>query len=251
MTPKTPQEIELLAEGGHILARIMRDLAGMCAPGAKARDLDAYAEEEIKKAGGEPSFKGFGSPGQEFPNALCVSPNDMLVHGIPHRALIFKEGDLIGLDLGMRYKGLYTDHATTVPVGAISAEDERLLAITRQCLDRGIAKALIGNRLGDIGHAVQEYAEELGYGVIRSLTGHAVGYGVHEEPRIPNYGKAGSGDEIVEGAVLAIEPMIAIGGPDVQTAEDGWGVVTRDKTRSAHFEHTIAVTKGGPRILTQ
>lgn len=251
MKPKTAQEIEALAEGGHILARIMKDLVTMCVPGARAADLDAYAEEAIRKAGGKPSFKGFGKPGQEFPNALCVSPNDMLVHGIPHEKLVFKTGDLIGLDLGMEYRGLYTDHAVTVPVGEVSKEDERLLAVTRECLEQGIAQARVGNHLGDIGRAVQSYAEGMGYGVIRALTGHAVGYTVHEEPRVPNYGKSGEGEEIPEGAVLAIEPMIAIGKHDVATAPDGWGVVTQDHTRAAHFEHTVAVTKNGPRILTQ
>lgn len=251
MKPKTAEEIEILAEGGHALARIMKDLVKMCVPGANAADLDAYAEAEIKKAGGAPSFKGFGKPGEEFPNALCVSPNDMLVHGIPHKDVVFRDGDLIGLDIGMEYQGLYTDHAVTVPVGGISKEDERLLAVTRECLERGIAEARAGNHLGDIGHAVQSYAENLGYGVIRALTGHAVGYAVHEEPRIPNFGKRGQGEEILEGVVLAIEPMIAIGKHDVKTAPDGWGVVTQDGTRAAHFEHTVAVTKNGPRILTQ
>ncbi len=250
MKLKSPEEIKKLAEGGHILAKIMKDVVARCVVGADASDLDAYAEEAIRKAGGSPSFKGFGKPGEEFPNALCVSPNDMLVHGIPHEKLVFKEGDLIGLDLGMEYKGLYVDHAVTVPVGEISERDERLLVVTRECLERGIAQAHVGNRLGDIGHAVQEYAEKLGYGVIRKLTGHAVGYAVHEEPRIPNFGKQGDGEEILEGAVLAIEPMIAIGGADVATAPDGWGVITADGTRAAHFEHTVAVTKNGPRILT-
>ncbi|MBI2050447.1 MAG: type I methionyl aminopeptidase [Parcubacteria group bacterium] len=251
MKPKTAKEIELLAEGGHILACIMKDLVARCVAGANASDLDALAEEEIRKAGGSPSFKGFGKPGEEFPNVLCVSPNDMLVHGIPHKDLAFREGDLIGLDLGLEYKGLYTDHAVTVPIGDISEEDERLLAVTRECLERGIAQAVAGNHLGDIGHAVQEYAEKLGYGVIRKLTGHAVGYSVHEEPRIPNFGKAGSGEKIMAGAVLAIEPMIAIGGADVKTADDGWGVVTADGARAAHFEHTVVAATNGPRILTQ
>ncbi len=251
MKPKTPREIEILAEGGHILARIMKDLVARCVPGATAARLDAYAEAEIRTAGGTPSFKGFGKAGEEFPNALCISPNDMLVHGIPSEELVFKEGDLIGLDLGMEYKGFYTDHAVTVPVGDVSEEDERLLVVTRECLERGIAQARVGNRIGDIGHAVQSYAEPLGYGVIRKLTGHAVGYGVHEEPRVPNYGEEGEGEEIPEGAVFAIEPMIAIGAHDVKTAPDGWGVVTADGTRAAHFEHTVAVTKNGPRILTQ
>ncbi|OJI07573.1 type I methionyl aminopeptidase [bacterium CG10_46_32] len=250
MKPKTPQEIEILAEGGHILARIMKELVRKCVVGAHAADLDLYAEAEILKAGGTPSFKGFGNPGEEFPNTVCVSPNDMLVHGIPHADLVFKKGDLIGLDIGMKYKGLYTDHAMTVPVGDISEADERLLVVTRECLDRGIAQARVGNHLGDIGYAVQSYAEELGYGVIRALTGHAVGYGVHEEPRIPNYGKPGEGEKIIEGAVLAIEPMIAIGTHTIKTADDGWGVVTTDGSAAAHFEHTVVVTKNEPRILT-
>lgn len=250
MNPKTPQEIELLAEGGAHLARIMRSLCAMAVPGASAGELNAFAESEIEKLGARPSFKGFGPAGKEFPSALCISPNDMLVHGIPYDKLTFSQGDLVGIDIGMEYKGLYTDHAVTVAVGAVSEEIKKLLHVTRECLELGIAQARIGNHLGDIGHAVQTHAERAGYGVVRTLTGHAVGYGVHEEPRIPNYGTPGEGEEIVEGAVLAIEPMITVGTHEVKTASDGWGVVTADGKLSAHFEHTVAVTKSGPRILT-
>lgn len=250
MNPKTPQEVELLAEGGHHLARIMRELVAMAVPGASAGELNRYAESEIKKLGAAPSFKGFGPKGKEFPAALCISPNDMLVHGIPYDKLTFSEGDLVGIDIGMEYKGLYTDHAVTVAVGKAAPEIEKLLAVTRECLELGIAEAKIGNHVGDIGHAVESHAEQAGYGVVRTLTGHAVGYEVHEEPRIPNYGKSGGGEEIVEGAVLAIEPMITVGTHEVKTAADGWGVVTADGKLSAHFEHTVAVTAAGPRILT-
>ncbi len=250
MKPKSKEEIEILAEGGHKLAEILKELVKKCDVGVTAKELDDHAENRIKAAGGTPSFKGFGSAGQEFPNAICVSPNSMVVHGIPYKELEFKNGDLIGVDIGMKYKGLFTDHAVTVAVGDASEEDQKLLDVTRQCLDIGIKESRVGNKLGDIGYAVQAYAEKQGYGVVRRLTGHAVGYDVHEEPRIPNYGKSGTGEELVEGAVLAIEPMIVLGGHDIKTSDDGWGVETADGTMSAHFEHTIAVTKDGPRILT-
>ena len=250
MKPKTKQEIEILAQGGHNLAQILKQIVKKCDVGVSARELDELAEELIAKAGGKPSFKGFGARGQEFPNAICVSPNSMLVHGIPYQDLEFKEGDLIGIDVGMEYKGLFTDHAVTVAVGAVSEEAEKLLTVTKECLRIAIEQAKIGNHIGDIGFAVQEYAEGLGYGVIRKLTGHAVGYSVHEEPRIPNYGESGQGQELVQGAVLAIEPMVAIGKHDVKTSDDNWGVETADKSLAAHLEHTVAITKQGPRILT-
>jgi len=248
--PKSPQEIDVLAEGGALLARIAEELASRCIPGTTAAELNEYAEAEIEKTGGTPSFKGYGPKGQEFPAALCVSPNEMLVHGIPYKKLVFKEGDVVGIDIGMKYKGMFTDHAITVPVGQVGHEVRQLLAVTRECLVLGIAEAIIGNHIGDIGNAVQAYAESRGYGVVRQLTGHGVGYAVHEDPQIPNYGTRGIGDVLIEGAVLAIEPMINIGTHKVKTAIDGWGVVTADGKMSAHFEHTVAVTKGGPRILT-
>lgn len=250
MKEKTDKEIKILAEGGAKLAQIMRELVKMCDVGARASELDEYAEKRITELGGKPSFKGFGPVGQEFPNALCVSPNDMVVHGIPHKDLEFKEGDLIGLDVGMEYKGLFTDHAVTVPVGKISDDAQRLLEVTKECLKIGIDQCKDGNHLGDIGHAIQNHAQTKGFGVVRKLTGHAVGYSVHEDPKIPNYGKAGKGEELKIGAVLAIEPMINLGTDDVKTAQDGWGVVTADNNLAAHFEHTVAITKDGPRILT-
>ncbi|MDP1709344.1 MAG: type I methionyl aminopeptidase [Candidatus Komeilibacteria bacterium] len=250
MKLKTEKEIEILAEGGHILAEILAELAKMCQPGVTAAELDIEAEKRIRAAGGEPSFKNFGPLGSEFPASLCVSPNEMVVHGIPYKHLIFKDGDLVGLDLGMKYKNLFTDHAVTIPIGKISPEAAKLIIATKECLRLGIEAARPGNRLGDIGYAVQKYAEDQGYGVVRSLTGHAVGYAVHEEPRVPNYGEAGKGEELKVGAVLAIEPMINLGTHEVKTADDGWGIITADKKLSAHFEHTIAITKNGPRILT-
>lgn len=250
MKLKTAEEIEILAEGGHLLVEIMKELVKMCQLGVAAAELDKFAESQIRKVGGEPSFKNFGPIGKEFPAALCVSPNEMLVHGIPYDDLIFKEGDLIGMDLGMKYKSLYTDHAVTVPIGKVSDVAKKLLQVTKECLRLGIEAAQVGNHLGDIGYAVQSYAEGLGYGVVRKLTGHAVGYDVHEEPKVPNYGKAGQGEELKTGAVLAIEPMINIGGHNVKTADDGWGVVTADGSLAAHFEHTVAVTEAGPRVLT-
>jgi len=172
------------------------------------------------------------------------------VHGIPYKDLEFKEGDLVGLDIGMEYKGLFTDHAITVPIGKITDENKKLLKVTKECLQLGINIAQVGSHLGDIGYAIQKHAQENGFGVVRSLTGHGVGYAVHEDPKIPNYGKPDKGEELKQGAVLAIEPMINLGTYDVKTGDDNWGVVTADKKQSAHFEHTIVVTKDGPKILT-
>jgi|TARA_B100001971_G_C18238862_1_gene569321 methionyl aminopeptidase len=250
MKLKSLEEIDILEEGGTKLAQIMRELVEMCSAGMTADILDKEAEARIIKFGGKPSFKGFGPVGQEFPNTLCISPNEMVVHGIPSKNLKFKEGDIIGLDIGMEYKGLFTDHAVTIGIGVISDEAKKLLDITKECLQVGIDAAQVGSHIGDIGCAVQSRAEGAGYGVVRKLTGHSVGYAVHEEPKIPNFGKAGKGEELKEGMVLAIEPMINIGTHDVKTADDGWGVVTTDNKLAAHFEHTVAVTKQGPRILT-
>ena len=250
MIKKTQEEIKILQEGGTKLAQIMRELCDMCEQGISALELDKEAEERIIKAGGKPSFKGFGQAGQEFPNSLCVSPNETVVHGIPSHDLIFKDGDLIGLDLGMEYKGLFTDHAVTVPIGKVSDEANRLLQVTKECLDLAIGQVRVGNHLGDIGHVVQEHAEKEGFSVVRKLVGHGVGHGVHEEPRVPNYGQPGKGGEIEEGMVLALEPMVNLGTHDVQTADDGWGIVTADSKLAAHFEHTVAATKDGPLVLT-
>jgi methionyl aminopeptidase len=250
MNPKTTKEIQILAEGGKFLAQVVRDIISIAKSGTKANELNIYAENEIIKFGGEPSFKGFGAKGHEYPSGICISPNNMVVHGIPSSDIEFKEGDIVGIDIGMKYKGLYTDHAVTFGIGKISDEAEKLISITKECLMLGIEKSVIGNRLGDIGNVIQEKAESCGYGVVRELTGHAVGYDVHEEPRIPNYGKPGTGEEIIEGAVLAIEPMINIGTHKIKTHKDGWGILTEDNNLSAHFEHTIAVTKNGPIILT-
>lgn len=251
MKLKSEKEIEILAEGGHLLAEILAKVAAMCQAGVAAADLDAEAEKLILACGAEPSFKNFGIIGQEFPASLCVSPNEMLVHGIPRKELVFKEGDLVGLDLGMKYKGLFTDHAVTVGVGKISDAARKLLEVTEECLRLGIIAAQPGNKVGDIGAAVQQYAEGLGYAVVRALTGHEVGYAVHEDLRVPNFGEARTGAKLAPGLVIAIEPMINIGTHEVLTASDGWGIVTADGSLAAHFEHTVAITKDGPRILTK
>ncbi len=251
MKLKSPEEIEILAEGGHLLSEILAKVAALCQAGVSAAALNEEAERLILEAGAESSFKNFGPIGQEFPASLCVSPNEMLVHGIPSKELVFKEGDLVGLDLGMKYKGLFTDFAVTVGVGKITPEAQKLLEVTKECLRLGINAAQVGNHIGDIGAVVQSFAEGLGYGVVRSLTGHEVGYAVHEDLRVPNFGEAGTGAELKPGLVIAIEPMINIGGHEVITAPDGWGVVTADNSLAAHFEHTVAITKNGPRILTK
>lgn len=248
---KTPKEIELLAEGGAILAAILKDLAKMSVVGATGIELDTYAQKKIKEAGTTPAFLNYAPGGHKpFPAALCVSVNHGLVHGLPN-ATPFAEGDVVGLDLGLVYKGMYLDSAHTVIVGKTSSPKvTELLAVTKKSLEIGIAAAKVGNTTGDIGHAVQQYVEGEGFGVVRQLVGHGVGHAVHEDPKVPNYGKAGTGTKLVEGLVIAIEPMVTIGDPLVGEGDDGWTVVTADGHIAAHEEHTVAVTANGPRILT-
>lgn len=247
---KSPQEIEILAEGGAILSSILDTLTTKTKAGATGKELDALSQQLIAQANCTPAFLNYAPGGQvPFPAALCVSVNDALVHGLPND-VPFKEGDIVGLDLGLIHKGMYLDSARTVAVGAVSQEVQRLLDVTRESLALGIKAAQVGNTIGDIGYAVQHYVEGEGYSVIRQLVGHGVGYEVHEDPKVPNFGKPGSGLKLQEGLVIAIEPMVTKGDPLVGTAEDGWTVVTQTGAIAAHEEHTIAVTKAGPRILT-
>ena len=247
---KTQEEIDKIKEGGKILNRILSQTAELVRPGVSTWELNTFAEQEIFKAGGKPSFKGYGNKGHLFPAGLCTSVNSVVVHGVPSKEAILKEGDTIGLDIGMEYKGLFTDTAITVPVGKISEKAQNLLSLTKKALSIGIAEAKIGNKVGDIGAAVQKVADDNKLGIIIDLVGHGVGHAVHEEPQVPNYGKKGTGSELTEGLVIAIEPMFTLGTDDIFIEDDGWTVTTKDESLAAHFEHTVVITKSGPEILT-
>ncbi len=249
---KTAEEIELLREGGKRLATILAKVATHVRPGVSSFELDRIAEELIRDGGDEPAFKGY-KPAMHmrpFPASLCVSVNNEIVHGIPSQEVILKEGDIVSLDLGLKHKGLFTDHAITVAVGKISKKDEELLQRTKESLMVGIEAAKGGNRVGDIGFAIQQYVKPFGYGIVKDLSGHGVGRAIHEDPYIPNYGKAGKGELLQPGMVIAIEPMLNIGSEHTVVARDGYTVRTSDGTRSAHFEHTVLITDGEPEILT-
>jgi len=247
---KSQSEIETIAEGGALLRDILYKAAALVRPGISTWDLNEFAEKQIYAIGGTPAFKGYGPKKNPYPAGLCTSVNDQVVHGIPSRDVILKSGDVIGLDIGMEYKGLFTDTAITVPVGQVSDEAKKLIETTKKSLDAAIALAKPGNKIGDLGFVMQSTAEKNGLNVVRDLVGHGVGYEVHEDPAVPCYGKKGQGIELKEGMVLAIEPMIVTGEYFLQTEDDGWTISTVDGSLSAHFEHTIAITKSGARILT-
>jgi methionyl aminopeptidase len=245
---KTADEIDTIGRAGAIIAELYRTIPAQVRAGRTTLDLDRFAEEFIRSHDGAiPAFKGLYG----FPATLCISVNHEVVHGIPSTRRRLVDGDVVSVDCGVKLDGFYADAAVTLPVGEVSAEAAQLLETTRESLYRGIAEARPGNRLGDVGAAIQEVAERAGYGIVRELVGHGVGREPHEEPQIPNYGKRGRGLKLVEGMVLAIEPMLNLGTADVRTLPDRWTVVTADRRLSAHFEHTVAVTAAGPRILTQ
>ncbi len=243
---KSLQESEAMARAGVLVAETLALCAEVLEPGMTMLELDRIAEEHIRSKGGVPTSKGY----KGFPAALCLSPNSMVVHGIPtdYRA---QEGDLISVDLGVTLNGLVADSAVTLPVGEIDAEAQRLLDVCQDALAAGITEAQIGNHLSDISHAVQNVVEEAGFSVVRSLVGHGVGRSYHEDPQIPNYGLPGRGPLLQEGMTLAIEPMITAGSPDVYVHEDDWSISSVDDSLAAHFEHTVALTQEGPRILTK
>ncbi len=250
ITRKSGHEIELLAEGGAILAHALSVLQEETKVGVTGKQLDMRAREILKDHGVVPSFLGYASKGHPpFPAALCVSINEDIVHGLPNDIPI-KEGDIVKLDLGLIYKGMYLDSAHTVIVGRASTEAQKLVAVTKEALAIGIEMAKEGNTTGHIGEAVQNYVEDQGFGVVRQLVGHGVGYAVHEEPQVPNFGRAGKGTKLEVGLVIAIEPMVTMGDPAVVTAADGWTVKTADDSLSAHEEHTVAITATGPKVLT-
>lgn len=248
---KTKEEIEILAEGGKRLAEILHEVLKSVQPGVSTKELDGIAENLIVSSGGAPSFKRYriGSA-PPYPATLCTSINDAIVHGLPREKDMLKDGDIIGIDIGMKWQGLYTDMAVTVPVGEVDAESQRLLNVTKKALEIGIEVVKPGGHIGDIGEAVQAFVEGHGFGVVRQLVGHGVGYKVHEDPQVPNYGKGGTGPEIWEGMVLALEPMVTAGDYNLILADDSWTWRTRDGSRAAHFEHTIVVEKHGARVLT-
>jgi methionyl aminopeptidase len=245
---KSAREIEIMAEGGRILGATVAMLERETRPGISTADLDSLAEEFIRSHDGAvPAFKGLYG----FPGSVCTSINSEIVHGIPSRRRVLREGDIVSIDVGVGYRGYFTDSAVTVPVGEVDAEAERLLSVTRSSLAAGIAAARAGAHIGDIGAAVQAVVEQAGFSVVRDLVGHGIGADFHEEPQVPNYGKPKRGVKLVPGLTLAIEPMVNAGGPATRTLPDKWTIVTVDGSRSAHFEHTIAITENGPRVLTQ
>jgi methionyl aminopeptidase len=244
---KSAREIDIMAEGGRILAATIEELKKAVRPGISTGELDRIAEAFIRgHEGAIPAFKGLYG----FTGSICTSINHEIVHGIPSPKRVLKEGDIISLDVGVGYKGYFTDSAATVAVGAVDAETTRLLDVTRKSLEAGIAAAQIGNHIGDIGAAVQGVVEAAGFTVVRDLVGHGIGTAFHEEPQVPNYGKPKRKEKLVPGLTIAIEPMVNAGGPATRTLADKWTIVTVDGSRSAHFEHTIAITTEGPRILT-
>jgi methionyl aminopeptidase len=242
---KSEQEIEAMARAGRVVADTLALLGESLRPGVTTRELDELAEEYIRSQGGAPTFKGYHG----FPASICTSPNSMVVHGIPGDYRV-EEGDLLSVDVGVTLDGFVADSAYTFSVGSISDEAQRLLDVGQAALEAGISEARPGNHVGDISAAVQRTVEEAGFSVVKSLVGHGVGRSMHEEPQIPNWGEPGRGPLLASGMTLAIEPMINAGSADVFVADDRWSISTDDGSLSAHFEHTVAVTDGGPRILT-
>src|ERR1700712_4397695 len=245
---KSPREIELMAQGGVVLNGALQTLRAAVTPGITTGELDQIAEDFIRgHDGATPAFKGLYG----FPGSICVSVNQEVVHGIPSKKRVLRDGDVVSIDAGVGFKGYLTDSAITVPVGRVSSEAQRLLDVTQKALEAGIQAATIGNHIGDIGAAVQAVVEPAGFSVVRDLVGHGIGVEFHEEPQVPNYGKPKRREKLVPGLTLAIEPMVNIGGPATRTLPDRWTIVTIDGSLSAHFEHTVAITESGPRVLTR
>lgn len=243
---KTKEEIELIRKSAQLVSATLAEVAGRLKPGMSTLDVDAIAEQFIRDHGAVPSFKNY----KGFPNTCCISVNEAVVHGIPN-AYIIKDGDIVSVDVGVFSEGFHGDSAYTFAIGEIPTHVQKLMAATKTALNKGIEKAIAGNRVGDIAYAIQEYVEkERGYGVVRELVGHGLGRNLHEDPQVPNYGRRGSGAVLKEGLVIAIEPMVNLGTRDVEYLEDGWTVVTRDRKSSVHYEHTVSVMKGKPDVLS-
>jgi methionyl aminopeptidase len=248
---KSDTEIQHLREGGKRLSRVLDVLEKMVAPGVATQDIDTLAEKLIREGGDVPAFKDYQPAGASYPYpaTVCISVNEEIVHGLPG-SRVLKEGDVVGLDIGLSHEGLIVDMARTVPVGAVSPEVAHLLEVTKAALKAGIKAAKVGKRIGDIAATIQAYGDKEGYGIVRELGGHGVGHAVHELPFVPNYGKAGTGPLLKENMVLALEPMFNLGSDDAILAEDGYTYKTSDGSVSAHFEHTIVLTKKGPEVVT-
>jgi methionyl aminopeptidase len=243
---RSAAELEQMREAGRLVGEVLTELAAAVAPGISTADLDELAEKRIRQAGATPAFKGYHG----YPATICASVNDEVIHGIPSGRRVLNEGDVISIDVGASLNGYYGDSAVTLPVGMISEKAATLLRVTEESLHKAIEAARPGNRISDIGHAVQKHVEAYGFSVVREFVGHGIGQKMHEEPQVPNYGQPGHGPRLAEGMVLAIEPMVNAGSPAVKVLADGWTAVTRDGSLSAHFEHTVAVTAGEPWILT-
>lgn len=243
---KTEREIEFMRKAGRTTALILDEMVKRVAPGVSTGELDRLAEARCKELGVIPVFKGY----QGFPASVCISVNDEIVHGIPSNKRILKKGDIVGIDFGVSYEGWYGDSARTVAVGQVSSEAEKLMKVTLESLLKGIDQCRDGNRVFDIGNAVQNHAEAQGFSVVREFVGHGIGRALHEDPQVPNYGPKGKGPQLKAGMVLAIEPMINAGKAGVRVLSDGWTAVTADRSLSAHFEHTVAILPTGPEILT-
>ena len=244
---KSANEIEKIRESGKIVSEALSLAGELIKPGIATAEIDAAIEKLILSHNATPSFKNYNG----FPAASCISPNYIVVHGIPSKKTVLREGDIVSVDVGALYQGYHADAARTYPVGNISSQARQLIDVTKECFFKGAEAAVIGNRVGDIGFAVQSHAEKFGYGVVRELVGHGVGKKLHEEPDVPNFGNSGRGVRLMRGMVIAIEPMINEGTAAVDfNSEDGWTVTTRDKKLSAHYENTVAITDNGPLILT-
>jgi methionyl aminopeptidase len=242
---KSPQELDRMRKAGRLVGHTLSVVSAAAAPGVSLLELDELAERTIRGAGAVPSFLGYHG----FPATLCLSPNDGVVHGIPS-GYVLRDGDLLSIDCGAIVEGYHGDAAVTIPIGEVDEAGRRLMATTERAMWAGIGQVRAGHRLSDIGHAVEQVAHEPGYGVVREYVGHGIGTAMHEEPQVPNYGRAGRGLRLDVGLVLAIEPMLNEGGAETEVLDDGWTVVTRDGSRSAHFEHTVAITPAGPEVLT-
>lgn len=243
---KSNAELEVMHAANQIVATVRDELVGRVQAGVTTASLDEYAEARVRELGGEPAFKGY----RGFPATLCISLNEEIVHGIPSRKRKLAPGDIVGVDLGVRLDGFYGDSAITIPVEPVDADVMRLLDVTRESLELAIEQCVPGNRIGDISHAVQTRVEADGFSVVRDFVGHGVGSSLHEEPQIPNFGTAGVGARLRPGMVLAIEPMVNLGGPEVEVLDDDWTAVTADRRPSAHFEHSVAITEEGPWVLS-
>ena len=248
---KDQKQIDIIREGGKLLAKILDKVAKKVKPGVSTFDLDKYAFELIKEGGDIPAFLNYKPDGasRPFPATICISVNNEIVHGIPRKDKILKEGDIVSLDLGLNHKGYFTDHAVTVPVGNISKKDEQLLEDTKKALEIGIWAARGGATVGDVGYAIESFVNKK-YGIVRELSGHGVGVNIHEDPYVPNYGKPGKGQKLIPGMIIAIEPMLNIGKDNITLGSDDWTIKTADGSKSAHFEHTILITEGDAEILT-